>query len=220
MADEIENNEPEVEMADEVQTEPEVEAEAPMEEPADEPQDEPEEEPAPKPKRTRRKAAPKPVVEPVIEDEVPAEETPSEDEAPAEEVTETEDQDDDESTEDEALENELSAVLSRLEAIEALLSQSQGVTEEGEAAGLLDRAEKAERSLLAFKFGVRYGLPEELAERLQGDDEESLEEDAKKLSALMGSGSGGLGKGGLDPNEETFDAKAVARAYRKAHGGR
>jgi hypothetical protein len=159
--------------------------------------------------------------EPAVEVEAPVIETPSEDEAPAEEVAEViEDQADEESAEETEAPADVAAVLARLDALEALLTREPGAAEEDGLEALKVRAEKAERDLLAFKFATRYGLPEELADRLQGVDEASFEEDAQKLASLLGGGTGGLGKGGLDPNEESFDPKAVAAAYRKANGSR
>lgn len=215
--------EPEVEMTDEAEEgvmievadeAPEIEAEAPVEETANEDQaeaepeaEEPVEEPAPKVKRPRRKAAPKKAVEPQPEAE--PEEEP---EAPSEESEE--DQAEDEPK------TELEAVLERLTAIEALLS---GTSEEGEPVvddDAVARADKAERDLLAFKIGTRYELPEELIEVLKGDDEETIEGHAKRLAGVSGSGGGSLGKGGLDPDEESFDAKGFIKSLRKkSHGG-
>jgi hypothetical protein len=216
-----EENEPEVEMAeegvmvevpdeDETPEEPTVEEteETDQEVTEDEGQEpEPEvEEPAPKVKRPRRKAAPKKAVEPEPEIVEEAPEEPVEE--PAEEAT------DDEPT------NDFAAVLERLGAIEALLSGDAG----DEAEPVVDedavaRAEKAERELLAFKVGTRYGLSELLIGRLQGSDEASIEEDAKKLAGESGSSGGSLGKGGLDPDEDVFDPKKFVKDLRKRNNG-
>lgn len=208
MPENTENDEPEVEMADEVEETEEgvMVEETPDEEPVDEPEPVVEEEPAPKPKRpVRRKKAVEPAVEPVVQEEEP--------EAPAEDAEE-------ESTGDEPS-GDFAAVLERLSAIEALLTGSADTGDEPVVdADSVARAEKAERDLLAFKIGTRYELPEELIEVLKGNDEETIEGHAKKLSGVSGSGRGSLGKGGLDPNEDAFDAKGFIKDLRKKqHGG-
>ena len=48
------------------------------------------------------------------------------------------------------------------------------------------RAEQAERSLLRSKVAREEGLPWELADRLQGEDEKALREDAKALAKFAG----------------------------------
>lgn len=57
-----------------------------------------------------------------------------------------------------------------------------------------ERAAKAERDLLRHRVAVAKGLPSELADRLQGDDEEAMSEDAERLLVVVkpklpGSGS-------------------------------
>lgn len=47
------------------------------------------------------------------------------------------------------------------------------------------RAEKAEAALLRERVARKHNLPPEIAERLRGDTEEELEEDAKSLSELV-----------------------------------
>lgn len=50
------------------------------------------------------------------------------------------------------------------------------------------RAEKAEAELLRQRVAYKHNLPPEIAERLRGDTEEELEEDAKSLSELVKAG--------------------------------
>lgn len=47
------------------------------------------------------------------------------------------------------------------------------------------RAAELERSVLRAKVAAKHDLPAELADRLQGDDEAALEEDAKRLAVLV-----------------------------------
>jgi hypothetical protein len=210
-----ENEEVEVEMApeegvmievpDEVEAqEPEAEAEAEVEEPEvvePEAEVEPVEEAPKKVKRpVRKRKVEVPVEEPAEEAEEPAEE-PEEEEAEEEVVA------------------DLAAVLTRLEAIEALLTAEPEEADPAVDADAVTRAEEAERKLLAFKVGTRHGLSEVLIERLRGEDEDSLTKDALKLSGETGSGGGGLGKGGLDPNEDVFDPKEFVKKLRKQNNG-
>lgn len=209
-----ENEEVEVEMApeegvmievpDEVEAqEPEAEAEAEAEAEVVEPEAEvePVEEAPKKVKRpVRKRKVEVPVEEPAEEAEEPAEE-PEEEEAEEEIVA------------------DLAAVLTRLEAIEALLTAEPEEVDPAVDADAVTRAEEAERKLLAFKVGTRHGLSEVLIERLRGEDEDSLTKDALKLSGETGSGGGGLGKGGLDPNEDVFDPKEFVKKLRKQNNG-
>lgn len=203
MADE--NTEPEVEMVNQVVEDEPEETEEVVEEPVEVEEDAPEVvEPVEKPKRpVRRKKAPvMPVVE--ITGEDAAEEVQEEPEEAEEDETEVED---------------LGAVLSRLKAIEALLSNTPETEETEGASDFEARAVKAERDLVALRVGYRYELPEELIEVLKGDTEEAIEAHAKKLAGASGSGRGSLGTGGLDPTEDTFDAKAFVRDNRKKNNG-
>ncbi|KPI24649.1 hypothetical protein OV320_7854 [Actinobacteria bacterium OV320] len=143
-------------------------------------------------------------------------------EEPAEEAQDEPEAVEEESEEEEAEEEtvaDLAAVLARLEAIEALLTAEPGETEPVVDEEAVSRAEAAELKLLAFKVGTRHGLSETLIERLRGEDEESLTEDAVKLSGETGSGGGGLGKGGLDPDEDVFDPKKFIKNLRKQNNG-
>lgn len=72
------------------------------------------------------------------------------------------------------------------------------------------RADTAERlaseasvRLLRVGIAAKVGLPPDLAERLQGDDEASVMKDAEKLAELVGGrriGGIGVGTGGSKPN--------------------
>ena len=72
--------------------------------------------------------------------------------------------------------------------------------EESKAAIALVEAER-DRTVARIKFGHQYGLPDDIADRLQGETAEEVEADAKKLAAHFGT-SAGLGRGGLDPTDE------------------
>ncbi|GEB50440.1 hypothetical protein [Streptomyces cacaoi] len=81
------------------------------------------------------------------------------------------------------------------------------------------RVQAVEKQLLRQTVGARYRLPAELVARLSGDDEGAIEEDAKKLATLLGAPrKSSVGKGGLDPTERAFDAKAFVQQYRKRAG--
>ncbi|MGW2478591.1 hypothetical protein ACWCWQ_01975 [Streptomyces sp. NPDC001571] len=87
-----------------------------------------------------------------------------------------------------------------------------------ELAAATGRVAEVERRLLRQKVGTEFGIPAALIDRLSGDDYEAMALDAKQLSAFVGAPSGGLGKGGLDPNEVAFDAKKfVARERSKLY---
>lgn len=157
-------------------------------------------------------------VTPAVPDPEPASEPLEEPESEPLDLEKEEDQEE-EGQETASGPADVSAVLARLDALEALLKAPQGTPDETETVGLQERAQNAERELMAYKIGNKYGLPEEVIVLLQGVDGASIEETAKKLAPHFSEG-GGLGKGGLDPNEEKFDAKAVAQAYRRANGAR
>lgn len=206
-----ENEEVEVEMAPEEG----IMIEVPDEEEAQEPEAEVEAEVEPEaepvvevPKKVKRPVRKPKVVVPVEE---PAEEPQEEAEEPAEEPEEEE-------AEEEVV-ADLAAVLTRLEAIEALLTAEPEEVNPAVDADAVTRAEEAERKLLAFKVGTRHGLSEVLIERLRGEDEDSLTKDALKLSGEAGTGGGGLGKGGLDPSEDAFDPKKFIKDLRKQNNG-
>lgn len=63
--------------------------------------------------------------------------------------------------------------------------QKQRAKLEKERAELEQRAKRAEKLLLSTKAVTKHGLPEDFAERLIGDDEEALDEDAKGIAALI-----------------------------------
>lgn len=75
--------------------------------------------------------------------------------------------------------------------------------------------------LLRERVGRRLGLPDELVDRLRGDDEDSVLADAEKLVGLLGKPPTTTRKpaeqlrGGLDPEKEPEeDPKEVARRVR------
>lgn len=107
---------------------------------------------------------------------------------------------------------------------EAQDALSKAKTPEEYAAALAEvnsKAEGLEKQLLVQKVAARHGLPEALANRLQGGDEAALEADAKALAALVvtGTTSPESLSGGLTPGEsdDSFDPVEEAR---KARAGR
>lgn len=92
----------------------------------------------------------------------------------------------------------------KVEELEAKLSElaearDMAVTERDEAL-----AEKAgiETALTRYRIGRELGLPDLLCERLQGDSEEALREDAEQVAKLLGRSTVDLTKlsGGFEPN--------------------
>lgn len=90
---------------------------------------------------------------------------------------------------------EAAALRKRVKALEAYEAQAQEAEQaklsetERFAAQLADvtrRAEAAESRLLRNTVARRAGLPDDLADRLQGDDEEALTADAARLAELFG----------------------------------
>lgn len=87
--------------------------------------------------------------------------------------------------------------------------------EESKAAIALVEAESA-RNVARIRYGHQYGLPEAVADRLQGETPEEIEADAKALAVHFGV-TAGLGRGGLDPTdtpEETDPRKLAANIPR------
>lgn len=69
----------------------------------------------------------------------------------------------------------------RIKALEGDLAKKSGDLD-----NMTQRAKTAERSLLRSKVAREEGLPAELADRLTGEDEKALREDAKALSKFVG----------------------------------
>lgn len=65
------------------------------------------------------------------------------------------------------------------------------------------RALELETSLHRERLARKYSLPEALAARIAGDDDEARDADAKALAEVFHARSGGVGKGGLDPSTKT-----------------
>lgn len=119
----------------------------------------------------------------------------------------------------EAVKSELDALTSRLAEAEAKATEGESFRTELES--LKTSAAARELALTKQVVGIRHGLPADLIDRLTGDDEAALTEDAKKLAGFVRNSSADLGTGGLDPSKDAFDAKALAAQYRKTmHGGR
>jgi colicin import membrane protein len=96
----------------------------------------------------------------------------------------------------------------------------------GEAKSFEQRAVEAEKKLLRLSVGQKAGLAPELAERLIGDDEDSLKKDAAKLLKLQGTPAGGLDQGarggGTRPaaGAGAPDGKGAMNDFLRSHGGR
>ncbi|MFF2808634.1 hypothetical protein ACFVT2_15955 [Streptomyces sp. NPDC058000] len=63
-----------------------------------------------------------------------------------------------------------------------------------------DRATELETELHRERLARRYHLPNALAARITGADEDAREADAKALAELFHSRANGVGRGGLDPS--------------------
>lgn len=96
---------------------------------------------------------------------------------------------------------------------------------EEKAAGVDEKDKRItslEGELLRERVGRRLGLPDELVDRLRGDDEDAVLADAEKLVALLGKAPASTTRkpaeqlrGGLDPEKEPEeDPKEVARRIR------
>ena len=85
------------------------------------------------------------------------------------------------------LEEERAGLLSTIEANNQLLIEKDGLisAKESEFAELQKVSDKYKEAQLKAQIAVRNGLPYDLAERLQGSDEESLQADAERLSAFV-----------------------------------
>lgn len=85
------------------------------------------------------------------------------------------------------LEEERAGLLSTIEANNQLLIEKDGLisAKEAEFAELQKVSDEYKASQLKTQIAVRNGLPYDLAERLQGSDEESLQADAERLSAFV-----------------------------------
>lgn len=85
------------------------------------------------------------------------------------------------------LEEERAGLLSTIKANNQLLIEKDGLisAKEAEFAELQKVSDEYKASQLKAQIAVRNGLPYDLAERLQGSDEESLQADAERLSAFV-----------------------------------
>ena len=85
------------------------------------------------------------------------------------------------------LEEERAGLLSTIEENNQLLIEKDGLisAKESEFAELQKVSDEYKASQLKAQIAVRNGLPYDLAERLQGSDEESLQADAERLSAFV-----------------------------------
>lgn len=85
------------------------------------------------------------------------------------------------------LEEEKAGLLSTIEANNQLLIEKDGLisAKEAEFAELQKVSDEYKAAQLKAQIAVRNGLPYDLAERLQGSDEESLQADAERLSVFV-----------------------------------
>lgn len=85
------------------------------------------------------------------------------------------------------LEEERAGLLSTIKANNQLLIEKDGLisAKEAEFAELQKVSDEYKASQLKAQIAVRNGLPYDLAKRLQGSDEESLQADAERLSAFV-----------------------------------
>lgn len=67
-----------------------------------------------------------------------------------------------------------------VEKLEHQLKKTKGQLED-----VTKQRDDSTRRLLVFKVAAEYGLPSDMADRLQGDTEEQLREDAEKLQKLL-----------------------------------
>lgn len=76
-----------------------------------------------------------------------------------------------------------------------------------------DRATMLETDLHRERLARKYNLPEALAARITGDDEESRDADAKALSEVVSVRNSGVGSGGLNPSAKSLptDPRELAR---------
>ena len=85
------------------------------------------------------------------------------------------------------LEKEKADLLTAIDGNSQLLQEKDGVisAKDSELAELQKINDSFKKTQLRTQVAVRNGIPYDLADRLQGDDEESLQADAEKLYALM-----------------------------------
>lgn len=69
------------------------------------------------------------------------------------------------------------------------------------------RADNAEKTLLKIKVAQEYKLPAELADRITGDDEKAMKQDAETLAKLL-SASSGLPRFTSEPRDDRSSRQA------------
>ncbi len=86
-------------------------------------------------------------------------------------------------------------------------------------ADLEKQLQESRREALVARVAAKHRLPQELADRLRGDTEAELEEDAKSLSKLVPAGStrggadgGAGGTGAVKPSMNDFIRRSAGRA--------
>jgi hypothetical protein len=121
-------------------------------------------------------------------------------------------------SEKEGLSKQIEETLKESESHKGLYAQSEERIKE-----LQTQAEAASKSALKYKIGLDKGLPLPVAERLVGDDEDSLVKDAETLSELLKKPNaeprlaGGPPEGGKPDKDDASDMNALIR--RKAGRG-
>ncbi|WP_431980787.1 hypothetical protein [Streptomyces qinglanensis] len=117
---------------------------------------------------------------------------------------ETEGTDDGQELDADALRAELKAVRAeaakyRTKARETAEAMKAAKTPE-EFQAVADRAAELETDLHRERLVRRYNLPDALAARISGEDDDAREADAKALAELFHGRGDGVGRGGLDPS--------------------
>jgi multidrug efflux pump subunit AcrA (membrane-fusion protein) len=81
------------------------------------------------------------------------------------------------------------------------------------------RIKTAERQNLQRKIGAELGLPEVLALRLQGDDEDAMKEDAKAILATMPKKPSAPNLSATNPGNGQSPSETLAQQRQRVYGG-
>jgi alanyl-tRNA synthetase len=88
-----------------------------------------------------------------------------------------------------------------------------------ELAEVQAKATQAERQNLQRKIGAELGLPDVLALRLQGDDEDAMREDAKAILATMPKKSNAPTLSATNPGNGQSPGETLAQQRQRVYGG-